>query len=370
MIRPNAQTATALGQLALLTLTLTLAGSPIALAAPKVGTLEEVARLPVRPGNVTATPEGRVFATVHPFDKPSGVQLMEVIPPDGYSPWPDGSFQSTAETRAEARLDTPLGIAQDGKGRLWVVDMGLNLGKTRLWAFDIATGKLARKIDLPASVAPKGAFLQDLVVDADRGWVYLADIAPPGLVAIDINHGWARRFAASQTLAPETQAVMRVDGKPTLFGGKPASVGVDPLTLSKDGETLFFGAMNGTQWYALPTQRLREAAREEDIAAAIRGVGKKPVSDGAATDDAGNHFFTNLNANGIDRLDTRGRLRPLVRDKRLSWPDNVQFGPESWLYIAANQLHRTSAFTGGADKGRPPYRVMRVWTGTGGGSRR
>jgi ribonuclease G len=75
--------------------------------------------------------------------------------------------------------------------------MGLNLGKTRLWAFDIATGKLARKIDLPASVAPKGAFLQDLSVDAERGWVYLADIAPPGLVAIDINTG---RFVGKHNL--------------------------------------------------------------------------------------------------------------------------------------------------------------------------
>ncbi len=314
----------ALGRLALLGLTLVLCGGKPALAVPKVGTLEEVARLPVRP-----------------FDKPSGVQLMEVIPPDGYSPWPDARVQSTAESHSEDRLDSPLGIAQDGAGRLWVVDMGLNLGKTRLWAFDIATGKLAKKIDLPAAVAPKGAFLQDLVVDAARGWVYLADIAPPALVAVDINHGWARRFAASKTLEPEPQAVMRVDGKPTLFGGKPASVGVDPLTLSKDGETLFFGAMNGTHWYALPTRRLREAATDEDIAAAIRLVGRKPLSDGAATDDAGNHFFTNLNANGVDRLDTKGNLRPLVRDKRLSWPA----------------------------KGRPPYRVLRVWTGTGGNER-
>ena len=106
-----------------------------------------------------------------------------------------------------------------------------------------------------------------------------------------------------------------------------------------------------------------------EIAAAIRVVGKKPVSDGAATDDAGNHFFTNLNENGIDRLSPQGELTPLVRDPRLEWPDNAQFGPDAWLYIAVNQLHRSPAFTGGEDLGRPPYRILRVWTGTPGNRR-
>ncbi|WP_300452499.1 L-dopachrome tautomerase-related protein [Accumulibacter sp.] len=342
----------------------------LAAAAPPVGTLEEVARLPIRPGNVTATNAGRVFATVHPLDKPSGVQLMEVTGPDAYRPWPDASYQSAADNKGDDRIDTPLGIAQDKANRLWIVDMGLNLGKTRVWAFDIASGKLAHKFTLPADVAPKGAFVQDLAVDSERGWGYLADIAPPALIALNIKTGEARRFSASPTLLADPKAVMKVDGKPTLFGGKPASIGVNPLTLSKDGETLYFGAMNGLKWYGVPTHLFRDGADDRSIAAAIRSVGRKPVSDGVATDDAGNHFFTNLNANGIDRLDRRGRLKPLVRDARLSWPDNAQFGPESWLYVSVNQLHKTSAFTGGDDLGQPPYRIMRVWTGTGGNARR
>lgn len=352
----------------LLSALIAMATAPVLAAAPAVGTLEVVAEMPIRPGNVTATREGRVFATVHPLDKPSGVQLMEVTAPDSYRPWPNGNVQSDASNRSDERIDTPLGIAQDNKGRLWITDMGLNLGKTRVWAFDIAGGRQEHKITLPAEVAPKGAFVQDLAVDAERGWVYLADIAPPGLIAVEIATGKAHRFAGHAALQADPKAIMKVDGTPTHFGGKPASVGVNPLTLSKDGQTLYFGAMNGVTWYAVPTSKLR-SGDDKAIASAIRAVGKKPVSDGVATDDAGNHFFTNLNDNGIDVLDRKGKLRPLVRDARLSWPDNAQFGPDSWLYLSVNQLHRTSAFTGGEDTGKPPYRVMRVWTGTVGNQR-
>ena len=126
--------------------------------------------------------------------------------------------------------------------------------------------------------------------------------------------------------------------------------------------------VEGAGHYQAMSRLLREGDHEQ-IAAAIRVVGPKPVSDGAATDDAGNHFFTNLNENGIDRLSPQGELTPLVRDPRLQWPDNAQFGPDAWLYIAANQLHLSPAFTGGEDLGRPPYRILRVWTGTPGNRR-
>jgi sugar lactone lactonase YvrE len=260
---------------------------------------------------------------------------------------------------SDDRIDTPLGLVQDGKGVLWVIDMGLNIGKTRLWAFDIAAGKLLRKIELPAEVAPKGAFVQDLAVDAERGWAYLADIEPPGLIALNLVTGQAHRFGSHASLLPEPEAKLRVGGVDNLFGGKPASIGADPITLSADGATVFYGAMSGTHWYALPTKLLREGAGNARIASAVRAVGRKPISDGASTDAAGNHYFTNLNDNGLDMLDTRGRLRALVRDARIQWPDSVQIGPQGWLYLAVNQLHLTSAFAG-SEQGRPPYTVLRV----------
>jgi len=96
-------------------------------------------------------------------------------------------------------------------------------------------------------------------------------------------------------------------------------------------------------------------------------VGDKPISDGISTDAEGNHFITNLPDDAIDVLGKDGKLTRLVQDKRFLWADNVRFGPDSWLYININQLHRASIFTGKPeDGGTPPYQIFRVWTGTQG----
>lgn len=220
-------------------------------------------------------------------------------------------------------------------------------------------------------MAPPGQILQDLAVDSERGFAYIADCGPdPAIVVVDTGNNTARRFAGHPALASEDVELV-VEGKPLLFPGAdgrmaPARVGINPITLSADGETLYFGAMNGTAWYAVPARLLRDGAPDADVGAAIARVGSKPVSDGAATDAEGNHFFTNLAANGIDVLDKNGQLTPLVRDARFLWPDNAHFGPESWLYVAVNQLHRNPIFSGTTDQGKPPYLIARVWTGTRG----
>ena len=245
--------------------------------------------------------------------------------------------------------------------------------RPKLLAFALTDGELAFRYDFPRNTGPTGSFLNDLAVDDERGFVYIADVGglhPPALVVVDIDRKASRRFTASPALAAEdldlivegrVVEVADQDGK-----ARPARIAVNPITLSADGETLYFGAMNGETWYALPARLLREGAPDAEIAAAIGPAGKKPVSDGASTDRQGNHYFTNLGANAIDVLRPDGTLRHLVQDERLLWPDALSFGAESWLYIAVNQLHRSPTLNGGVEAGEPPYRIMRVWTGTEG----
>jgi len=331
-------------------------------AAAHAGTLKQDPRLQVvavsdvRPGNVAVAADGRVFATFHPLGA-SKLQLAEVV--DGkLRPYPDMSVQNDGAAATDATLDTPLGISVDRNDRLWVIDMGLKFGKTRLWSFDLATGKLARKYELPAQIAPKGSFVQDFAIDEARGWAYLADIADPGIIALNLDSGAARRFGGHAALRAE-DLDMKIDGRVVNFGGKPARVGINPITLSADRETLYFGAMNGTVWYRLPARLLREGADDAAVAAAIAPAGPKPISDGVATDAAGTHWFTDLQRHAIVRLGRDGKLRDALRDPRLQWPDNLALGADGWMYLSVNQLDRTPSFTGGADSGRPPYYLYR-----------
>ncbi len=347
--------------------------SPQARATPSPGTLEVVAELPVNPGNLAVTAAGRVFATVHQFRR-ADAQLIEITGPDSYRPWPtpgwNGDFGSGPNV-----LNSVLGIAIDRKDRLWVLDNGLGNPnqQPKLLAFSLSSGEPVYRYDFPKGTGPRGSFLNDLAVDDQRGFVYIADIGgdhAPALVVVDIGTDSSRRFTASDTLAAEDVDLV-VDGRLLQLPGKdaapePVRIPVNPITLSADGETLYFGSMNGKSWYGVPAKLLREGADDEVIAEAIARVGPKPVSDGASTDKAGNHYFTDLGANAITVLRQDGTLETLVQDDRLSWPDALSFGEPGWLYIAVNQLHRTPALNGGAEGAEMPFRIMRVYTGAEG----
>ena len=347
-------------------------GAPIA-AAPKPGTLEVVAELPINPGNLAVTADGRVFATVHQFRR-ADAQLIEVTGPRGYKPWPNAAWNGVFGSGRDV-LNSVLGITIDRNRRLWVLDNGL--GETnlppKLMAFSLDSGEPVYRYDFPPESGPVGSFLNDLAVDDERGFVYIADVggqAEPALVVVDLNRDSSRRFTRSPALQAEDVDLV-VEGRVLKIPGadgqpEAARIAVNPITLSADGETLYFGAMNGETWYQVPTRLFREGASDAAIAGAIEKAGPKPVSDGASTDADGNHYFTDLGNNAISVLRPDGALHTLVRDDRLLWPDALSFGEPGWLYIAVNQLHRAPALNAGEEAGEPPYRIMRVRTGTSG----
>lgn len=341
---------------------------------PERGTIEVVAELSITPGNVTVSKDGRIFSTVHQFRR-GDAQLIEVTGFNTYKPFPNSAWNAKPGSGKDV-LHSVLGVALDEQDRLWVIDNGNvegNLQTPKLVAFDIKTGKVAFRYDFPESTGAKGTFLQDLAVDAKRGFVYLADIGgqfDPAIVVVDIKKKTSRRFTGHPSLEAEDVDLV-VDGRAAVFPNaegksEPARIAINPITLSADGETLYYGAMTGKTWWQVPTAPLRNGDRDATIAAAITKVGEKPVSDGATTDAEGNHFFTNPGEQAIDILSKDGELTRLVQDDRLEWPDSVRFGQDSWLYIAVNQLHRSPTFTGGKELSKPPYRIMRVWTGTKG----
>ncbi|MEM6525184.1 MAG: L-dopachrome tautomerase-related protein [Bacteroidota bacterium] len=318
-----------------------------------------VATLDIRPGNVAVNKEGRIFTTVHPFGNPATAsELIEITGPSSYEAFPNIEYQNTSEAASNDLFDTPLGIRIDNKNRLWIIDTGLNLGKTRLFAFDIKSRDEVFRFDLPEDVAPEGSFLQDLAVDELNGWIYMADIANPAIVALNINSKETRRFY-DQSMNSEN-VDMIIDDKIIFFGGEPARVAINPITLSADRNTLYYGAMNGTTWYQLPAELFRNEVNDDSLRNSIKVKGPKPVSDGAATDKVGNTYFTNINHKGIDVLSTSGDLNPVIRDARIDWPDNVACDHLGNLFITVNQLHKSPAFTGGKDEGTPPYYIYQI----------
>ncbi len=350
---------------------------------PQRGTLEVVAELPLRPWNHAVTRDGRIFATVVRSTREQPA-LIEITGRNQYKPFPNAAWNATFGSSPDV-LNCPHGVRLDDQNRLWVIDRGawailpdngrspLPDQQPKLLAFDINTGNLVYRLDLSEAVAPKSKTLvQDLAIDDRNGFVYIADpgiAVPPAIIVVDLQRQTARRFEAHPSLKAEDVDLV-VEGKVIgrTVNGKftPNRIGINPISLSADRETLFYGALTGTSLWSVPTQLLREGANDQTIAAAIKQVGSKPVSDGMSTDTEGNHFITNVGDNAIDVLTSAGKLSRLVQDERLIWADSVGFGEPTWLYITVNQLNRSLLLNPSRDEGKPPYLILRVWTGTQG----
>ncbi|MBI1274346.1 hypothetical protein GC177_00035 [bacterium] len=325
-----------------------------------------VAKMDINPGNAAVSRDGRIFASIHQF-RPAPVRLVEVHASGSYEPFPSAAWND-ASRPSGSRLVSPLGVKVDGRNRLWVIDNGnegANAYPPKLLAFDIASRRMVFRHQFRASVAQPGSFAQDIAVDDKRGFVYVADVgkvAPPALLVVNTRNGASWRIENIPGLAPEGVNIS-VQGHrlemPDANG--PARIGVDPITLSADGETLFFGPMSGTSWYAVPASILRRHASEGEVAAAVRRVGPKPISDGAATDAAGNHYFTDIENSAISMLTPSGTLKTVAQDDELlNWPDSIAIGPDNKLYVASNQLHRSAFFNHGQESGQPPYRIVSI----------
>jgi hypothetical protein len=340
-----------------------------------VGSVEVAATVNFRPTAVVLNSQGRMFVTNHWFDRKEP-QLLEVAPDGRATPFPTPAWNRGFGAGDDA-LHQPLGMAIDSRDRLWLVDPGLFPPVTdggpvlppqspRVIGFDTKSGAVVANIKLAADVAPPGVYPQDLAVDERRGFAYLADIGgvrKPALIVVNLDNGRARRFEDHPSMRPEL-VDLRLEGKALTFPDaqgriQTARIGINPVTLSADGSTLFFGPMCGLGWYAMPTEGLRSGASDAALGTSIRRIANKPVCNGATTDARGNHYLTNVGDNAIDMIDANGRLTRLAQDDRLIWPDGL-FMYRGWLYTGVNQLNRSALFNAGKEGARPPYLILRI----------
>jgi sugar lactone lactonase YvrE len=322
------------------------------------------------PSNATISHDGRIFATNH-GQRRQAQMVVEVMPDGSTQPFPNASWNATPGSAPDV-FNTPNGIVIDSQDRLWIIDHGNWLPEPqapRLLAFNIKTRKLVFRHVFDPAIAPARGLAQDLAVDAKRGFVYVADSAgnAPGLIAVNIRNNTAQAFKNHASLRAENVDIV-MEGQVLQFRRPdgtmaPARLAINPISLSVDGEMLFYGAMNGQTLYSLPTRLFREGRSNEEIAAAVTPIATKPTSNGMTTDTEGNHYITNLSDSAIDVIAPNGQISRLVQDSRLSFPDSVRFGSDGWLYILATQLHKAPIFSGQPESAKPPYILARVQTG-------
>lgn len=325
--------------------------------------VEVVAGLPEAPGNLAVSSEGRVFVALHPEGHPSQsvVEIVDGKPVD----WPRAG---------EPLADGVFSVRIDRQGRLWALSPGFHgLKGARLVAFDLATGKVVHRWDVPPTVAGWGSYVQDFQVSPDGTRVFLADVSAfakkPALVVYDVGRREGRRVLERDRSVTDEPFLIRAKGRDMLLLGGLYAMhpAVDTIALDTAGEWLYFGPMSHETLFRARTADLADASLSSSaLSGRVEAYAEKPQTDGASTDSAGNVYLTEVESASIAMVRPDRSLVTLVRDPRWRWPDGLSFGPDDWLYLTDSAIPDLMMRSKAHVRASAPFHVYRFRTGVPG----
>ena len=335
-------------------------GSLLAAVHAGAAELEVVAELDQGPGNVTVTPDGRIILSQHQFYAPE-LRVVELMEDGSLRPFPTAEW---AGPRGDdgVGLTAVLGLRSGRDGIVWLLDNGAaGEAPPRLVGWDTRAGDLHAVVDIPASASLEGSFHNDLALDQERPLAYIADLAG-GIAIVNLETGDGRRVLDGHpsTAAEDVDFVVRGEVL-TMPNGEPLRVAVNPITISPDNTWVYYGAMNGTAVWRVPTAALADPSlAPAELAAEVERYGDKPPSDGITIDDGGNVYVTDGGGNAIGVTRPDGRYAVHVVDARLEWPDGLSAGPDGFIYATVNRLNNTPFLNAGeSEPPAGPYYLVR-----------
>lgn len=281
-------------------------------------------------------------------------------------------------------------VVIDSKDRLWVLDTGRVLtpagvlvgaayGGPKLVGIDLSTNKVFQTIVFPPTVAYSDSYLNDVRFDlrpeitaSGKGVAYITDSSSEGrngIVIVDLGTGksW-RHLDRLSKVHPLDQYVAYVQGVP-LYQCQPnapytyTAFGSDGITLSADGNTLYWKLVAGRYLYSVPTKYLRNDGPYSEIAVEENVVQhtESGVTDGMETDTNNYIYHGNMEQDAVSFFNPKNGTDTLfVRDPRINWVDTFSTGFDGYLYFTNNQLYLMASFYPCTDRRQKPYALLRV----------
>ncbi len=338
-------------------------------------TLETVASFPRnRPIAMVVSREGRRFVNL-PYSDFSGDShtsaVVEVLANGSYRPFPDQAWNAKdGSIGVERRFLNVQSLTIDSNDVLWVLDTGsprragVVPGGAKLVAIDLKSNNVIRTVVMDAPVVVKSSYLNDLRVDAQRGFAYLTDSVDGGIVVADLRDGVLRRRLKNLP-SQEVRRPAVVEGVPlTNPDGQPFSLATDGIAMDLKGEWIYFmyRPLSGSRVVQrVRTDDLRNSSlSDQELAGRVELYAEGVISDGIEVDANGYVYFTDVERNSISRIRPGGRPEIIISDPRLRWPDALAFDKDGNLFVTVAQFHLLPNFNKGEDRSAPPFEVFRV----------
>jgi sugar lactone lactonase YvrE len=329
--------------------------------------------------------KGNVYATTPRWiSKDVPASLNQVVTVNGKSvllPFPTWDANTAGDA---SKIQNVVGVEVDSRNRMWILDMGWVAGidatpngAQKIIVIDLNTGLELKRYAIPDSVANRNtSFLNDLVIDEKREIAFITDSGnrsgsptASGIVIYDYKSNTARRVLDRH---PSTQddpgRELTVMGERVLPGGRLA-VGINGITLSADGSTLFWNITTGDAIYrANVATLLNPAATAAEVSAAVSGPQRfGGGGDGLTMDDKGRIYATNLTTGKVQVFTASNpQLRTIAEGPGIEWPDSLSWDDQGRLYFSTNWLNRAFAGAMNFDQSSPNFRIWRLQTDAAG----
>ncbi|MCI2260829.1 major royal jelly family protein [Xanthomonas indica] len=284
------------------------------------------------------------------------------------APYPDAGWNRWTPGSAAARAFVSVNaIHQDARGDLWIVDTGTPaFGGTpvadgaKVVHIDPRTDRVVRVYVFPKEVIRNHSYVDDIRIH--DGHAYLTDAGEGAVIVLDLDSGRARRrFDGAAFARARANDRIVVNGK-VLTGtdGKPLQVNADPLELSPDGRTLYFGPLTG------PLAQIETRYLDDDgiddaaLAQHVRPWFDNPPIGGTAMGADGSLYYTPLADNTLMRRAPDGTVSTIAHDRDLRWADAPFLDGQGHVYLPVAQIDGAPAFNQGTSTIRFPVKLYRV----------
>ena len=285
---------------------------------------------------------------------------LKPYPDASWNNWKPGSDPSHAFVSVNA-------IHEDAHGDLWIVDTGSpEFGGTpvengaKVVHIDPRTDTVVRVYTFPKESILAHSYVDDIRINGNHA--YLTDAGEGAILVLDLDNGSVRRRFDGMAFARARAHDTIVIGGKVLASddGQPLKVNADPLELSPDGRTFYFGPLSGPmsqiETRYLDDDSLDDAALAQHVSTWF----DIPPVGGTAMGADGSLYYTPLADNSLMRRAPDGTLSMLARDKRLRWVDAPFLDGHGHIYLPVPQIDGAPVFNHGHSTVHYPVNIFRI----------
>ena len=331
------------------------------------------------PSGVTVARDGRIFLCFPRWVDNVPFTVGELHGDGSISAFPDALRNRLGLWDSIHHFISVQSVQASRDGTLWVLDTGRPYympalpGGAKLVEVDIVSGALRRTYVIPHGIARFTTYLNDFRIAqsyGNAGTVFITDSAiagPSAFIVIDIATGKKMRRLDNHATVNPDPAVDPIIDRERLKWRFPLGLtfpyrnGVDGIALSPDEKTLYYCPLSSRHLYSLDAAMLADPSQSDAaVAATIRDLGEKSVSDGLECDAAGCVYASDIEHRQIMRRTPAGAWSVFARDDRMLWTDTLCIADDGFLYFTANQVQRMWPFHAGRDMRERPYAVLRA----------